>query len=350
MTTRTIALSVEELAGVSRVLVEAGVEVAGPLSAQIIAGGRSNLTFELGDGERRWVMRTPPRAGRTPSAHDVAREWRVTRALRDTAVPVASAVALCEDESLLGGAFAISEFVDGAGIQSQDDLDELDDGQVAATVDALVKSLADLHTIDHVAIGLERFGRPDAYAERQIRRWSGQWELVGTDKDAVSEQVRDMAEQLISGLAAQTPDQRSVGIVHGDYRIDNTLLDVRPDGVEVRAVIDWELSTIGDPVADVAMMCMYRDPAFDLIHGRATAWTSERLPSADALAAAYTDAGGVPLDAWEFHRALACLKLAVIAAGIDHRYRAGATLGDGFDTAGQSVPVFLAHGLEFLGA
>lgn len=350
MTDSTSALTSDELVGIAEVMTAAGTRPAGPLSARVIAGGRSNLTYELADGQHRWVMRTPPRAGRTPSAHDVAREWRVTNALGATAVPVARAVALCEDEALLGGAFAIAEFVDGSSIQSQTDLDTLDDAQLASTVSSLIQSLADLHRVDHVAIGLERFGRPDAYAERQIRRWSGQWELVGTDESAFDAEARRLASDLIEGLNARVPEQRSVGIVHGDYRIDNTLLGVSASDVTVRAVIDWELSTIGDPVADVATMCAYRDPAFDLIHGRATAWTSHRLPSADELASAYTEAGGVPLDAWDFHRALAFFKLAVIAAGIDHRYRAGATEGDGFDTAGASVPAFLTRGLDALHA
>jgi aminoglycoside phosphotransferase (APT) family kinase protein len=113
-------------------------------------------------------------------------------------------------------------------------------------------------------------------------------------------------------------------------------------------VVDWELSTIGDPVADVAMMCVYRHPAFDLVLGGPTAWTSPRLPDADALAAAYEAAGGVPLANWTFHRALAYYKVAVIAAGIDHRHRAGAGAGSGFATAGQAVPAFLAAGLDTL--
>jgi aminoglycoside phosphotransferase (APT) family kinase protein len=336
-------LTQRELGAIATVMREAGVDV-GRLTADLIAGGRSNLTFLLGDGTgQQWVMRTPPRAGRTPSAHDVAREFRVTAALGATDVPVARAVALCEDESIIGGAFAIADFVRGRTVQTRHTLAELDDTAVEGVVRALVSTLARLHRVDHVAVGLERFGRPDAYAERQLRRWSGQWGLVGADE------VRPLATEVIAGLERRVPPQRSTGIVHGDYRIDNTILDEDLTRPRIAAVVDWELSTIGDPVADVAMMCAYRDRAFDLIVGEPSAWTSERLPDAAALAAMYEAGGGVPLEHWEFHLALAYFKIGVIAAGIDHRQRSGGPAGTGFDTAGASVPVYLELARATLG-
>lgn len=347
MSEPTTQLTPEELGHVARVMAEAGTPPRGELRATLIAGGRSNLTFKLEDDADAWVMRTPPRAGRTPSAHDVAREYRVVAALGPTEVPVARAVALYEEEDLLGGAFAICEFVDGGAVQTQEQLAAWDDAQVAASVDALTSTLAALHRVDHVAIGLERFGRPDAYAERQLKRWSGQWEIVG---EAFPDAVRALAEQLAGRLGDRLPEQRAVGIVHGDYRLDNTLVKADADGVRVAAVVDWELCTIGDPAADVANMCVYRDPAFDLIIGTTCAWTSDRLPDVPALAAAYEAAGGVTLHEFEQHLALAYYKLAVIAAGIDHRYRAGAAHGDGFDTAGEAVAPLLEGGLARSGA
>lgn len=173
-------LSPTELAAVAGVLKDAGAEVVGPLHASLIAGGRSNLTFRLSDGASRWVLRTPPRAGRTPSAHDVAREFRVTNALGVAGVPVPPAVVLCEDESVIGGPFALAGFVDGTTVQTRSDLDLLDDATVTDCVDRLVEVLAGLHAVDHVAAGLERFGRPDGYSARQLRRWSSQWEIVGS--------------------------------------------------------------------------------------------------------------------------------------------------------------------------
>jgi len=347
----SMELSGAELSAVAAQMSGAGVDLAGPLTARLIAGGRSNLTFRLDDGASAWVLRTPPRAGRTPSAHDVAREFRVTSALGTTGVPVPPAVVLCEDESLIGGPFAVAGFVPGATVQTAAQLDGLDDTVVSSVVSALASTLAALHRVDHVAAGLERFGRPDGYAARQLRRWAGQWEIVGAAFDPA---VRAAAATLVTALGDRLPRQAATGIVHGDYRIDNTLLAL-PDGPgeegcepSVASVVDWELSTIGDPVADVAMMCVYRHPVFDQVIGEPTAWASPRLPGATGLAAAYEAAGGVDLVDLDEHLALGYLKLAVIAAGIDHRYRAGATAGSGFDTAGQAVPVLLEEGLAVL--
>ncbi|MGW5974932.1 phosphotransferase family protein [Streptomyces sp. NPDC055186] len=337
----TTELSRAELDAVARHMAEAGTNPTGPLEASLITGGRSNLTYVLSDGTSRWVLRMPPRAGRTPSAHDVAREFRVTSGLRGSGVPVARPVVLCEDESVLGGAFTVVDHVDGRSVQSRDDLAALGDSQLAHVMASLTETLAALHRVDHVAAGLGRFGRPDAYAQRQLHRWRGQWELVAPEDD----EVRAAAAELERRLAAAVPEQRSTGIVHGDYRIDNTILEYG-HLPEVAAVVDWELSTIGDPVADVAMMCAYRDEALDLILGAPSAWTSDRLPDAPALAAAYERAGGVPLDHWDFHLALAYYKIGAIAAGIEHRRRAGVGSGPGFATAGRAVPRLMAAGLE----
>jgi len=337
------ALTGEQLAALAAWLTDAGLPVAGPLHAELITGGRSNLTYRLYDGVSRWVLRTPPRAGRTPSAHDVAREYRVTAALLATDVPVAPVVGLCEDPSPIGVPFAVTEFIDGQTIRTQADLDTLDDSTMDMAVTRLVETLAALHRIDYVAVGLQGFGRPHGYAQRQIRRWSQQWEIVAQPA------LLTFGLQIAARLAAAVPAQPSTGIVHGDYRIDNTLLRLDPDHPpRIAAVLDWELSTIGDPVADVAMMCAYRHPIFDLIIGAPSAWTSSRLPTPTDLATAYESVGGVPLASWEFHLALAYFKIGVIAAGIDHRHRAGAASGPGFDSAGEAVAGYLELSLAQL--
>lgn len=338
-------LTPDELTGVAAVMTGAGTHLAGPLRGRLLTAGRSNLTYRLDDGRHAWVLRTPPRAGRTPSAHDVAREFRAIEAVGRAGLPVPPAVVLHEDEELLGAPFAVSGFVEGRTIQTADQLADLDDVQVGSAIDSLSEALAALHAIDHVAIGLERFGRPDGYAARQLRRWSGQWEIVGEGFPA---EVATLATTLADRLADRLPEQSATGIVHGDYRLDNTLVRVDGPAVAVAAIVDWELSTIGDPVADVASMCVYRDPAFDLVIGDRCAWTSDRMPSVEDLATSYEKAGGVPLRDFDEHLALASYKLAVIAAGIDHRYRAGATHGAGFDTAGEAVPLFLESGLARL--
>lgn len=325
------SLSPRELAGVAQELTAAGRPPAGELRASFISGGRSNLTFRLTDGEQSWVLRTPPRVGRTPSAHDVGREHRVTAALQDSAVPVAEAVLLHLDEDLLGGPFTVSAFVDGCAIRTGAELSALDDGEVEGVVESMLGALVALHRVDHVSAGLVDFGRPDGYAARQLRRWTGQWSLTAVPG------LQPLADEVILALGRRVPDQRVTSVVHGDYRIDNTIVR---DG-SVAAVVDWELSTIGDPVADVAMMCAYRDEGFDLIMGAPSAWTSGRLPGPDRLAERYVEAGGRDLEHWEFHLALAHFKVAAIAAGIAHRRRSGAGAGPGFDTAEDAVPRFL---------
>jgi aminoglycoside phosphotransferase (APT) family kinase protein len=334
--TATNSLSTAELGLIADVMVRTGSGLAGPLSASLISGGKSNLTFRLTDGVSAWVMRTPPRVGRIPSAHDVAREFRVTAALSSTCVPVPRPIVLEEDEGLIGGPFAIAEFVRGRTIQTRVQLDELTDREVGAVSDELVAVLATLHAVDYAAIGLERLGRPDVYFGRQLKRWAGQWELVA--RPAVLEAGRAIATR----LGERVPEQRATGIVHGDFRIDNTLLSLDSAAVpRISAVVDWELSTLGDPVADVAMMCAYRDPAFDLIVGAPSAWTSPRLADPLTLAGLYESAGGVRLADFDTQLALAYFKIGVIAAGIDHRLRAGAVSGDGFASAGDSVQLYL---------
>ncbi|WP_067663114.1 phosphotransferase family protein [Nocardia miyunensis] len=339
------ALTSGELKFVPDRLRRAGGGVCGPLSATLIAGGRSNLTFRLDDGTSSWVLRMPPRSGRPPSAHDVAREFRVIDALARTDVPVAKAVLLCEEESVVGLPFAVAEFVEGVSVQSRFDLSELDDNAVSGSASALVESLVALHSVDYRAAGLGDFGRLDEYAERLLRCWASQWELVA----AADPELLAVAEELRSRLAKSLPGQRCSSVVHGDFRIDNTILRIADHPIRVAAIVDWELSTIGDPAADVAMMCAYRHPALDLILGTKSAWTSDRLPDPDGLTTLYRRSGGVDLVDWEFHLALAHFKIAVIAAGIDHRYRVGGAAGPGFDTAADAVGPLLAAGVESLG-
>lgn len=316
---------------------------ASDVQQSVITAGKSNVTLKLTSEDGVWVLRMPPRHGRTPSAHDVAREYRVVRALADTDVPVPTPVLLCEDAEVLGGPFAVCEFVPGTCLQRRSELEALDDATVAAIADVLAATLAALHCVDHVAVGLERFGRPDGYAERQLARWSGQWELVRPGDDDLDRAAAALAAE----LAGVLPRQRATGIVHGDYRVDNTLLRLEGEP-EVAAVVDWELSTIGDPVADVAMMCGYRHPALDQVLATKAAWASDRLPEPALLAEAYEKAGGVQLVDFERHLALAYFKTAVISAGIDHRNRMAGEAGDPGVTAGQAVGPLLLAGLAAL--
>ena len=172
-----------DLDGLDRYLRSLGVERDGELRAQFISGGRSNLTFRVYDEKANWLVRRPPLHGLTPSAHDMAREYRVVAALQDTAVPVARAIALCEDDSVLGAPFQIVEFVAGQVVRRRAQLEAFNHTVIDGCVDALIRVLVDLHSVDPNAVGLGDFGKPSGYLERQVRRWGSQWDLVRLTDD-----------------------------------------------------------------------------------------------------------------------------------------------------------------------
>ncbi len=326
----------------ARYLDHLGVPLAGPLEAELIAGGRSNLSYRVTDGVTQWVVRRPPVAGQTASAHDMAREARVTGALEGSGVPVPPVVALCEDLAVMGAPFTVTGWIDGRVLRERSELDALSDDEVSGTCAALVDVLVALHQVDPHAVGLGDFGRPDGFVARQVALWRRQWGQVRT---------RDLPdlERLHERLDARTPEVSATAVVHGDYRIDNAMLDV-DDPARVRAVLDWELSTLGDPRTDVALMCTYRHPALDVILGIPAAWASPRLPGVDELASWYVERSGRDLGDWPFYLGLAHLKLAVIAEGIAYRASAGADAGRNARRAADAVPELVAAGLAHLRA
>jgi aminoglycoside phosphotransferase (APT) family kinase protein len=329
-----------DLPALRRFLEDAGVPLAGELSATAISGGRSNLTYRISDGQSAWVLRRPPTAGLTPSAHDVGREYRVVAALAGSAVPVAPAVAHCDDPAVMGAPFAVVGFVPGQVLRTRDDLSAQTDEALAATNAELVRVLVELHAVDYAAVGLGEFGRPDGFFARQVRRWRQQWDHVAATH------LPDV-DRLHDALAERIPRSGDATIVHGDYRIDNTLLDADDVG-RIRAVVDWELSTLGDPLTDVAMMCVYQHPDFDHVVGEPAASTSPRWPGADDIAQEYATRSGRDLSNFQAYLGLGYFKLAVIAEGIASRHRAGAGSGAGYDSAGNAVPGLLAAGLAAL--
>ncbi len=331
-----------DVRGVRAFLESQRVPVTGPLTSELVSGGRSNLTYVVTDGTHRWVVRRPPLSGLTPSAHDVAREWRVAQALQYSAVPVPPAVALCEDLAVIGAPFAVTAFIPGQVVRTRAQLDAYTSRELEACVTELVRVLADLHSIDVDEIGLNGLGRPDGFLERQVRLWWRQWNEVKS---------RDLADatRLHARLVTALPRKSAyIGVVHGDYRIDNTLVD-SADISKVLAVVDWELATVGDVLTDIALMCVYRQPQLDPILGLDAAWASDRLPDGDAIAEAYARRRGVDLDYWPFYLALANFKLAVIAQGISYRARQGAAADPTSALAEQAVPALLAAGLTALG-
>nr|WP_040518296.1 phosphotransferase family protein [Gordonia neofelifaecis] len=319
------------------------IDVAGELRIDLISGGGANLTFDVRDDRSHWVVRRPPMGGLTPSAHDMNREWNVTSALVQTGVPVPPTVAIDRDGEFIGAPCTVVEFVDGRVIRSVEDLAELSDAEVTASADALVRTLADLHAVDYEAVGLGDFGRPDGFAARQVKLWARQWGIVKTRE-------LDDVDRLASALTERVPSQARNAIVHGDFRIDNTILAPNDPGT-VAAVVDWEMAALGDPIADIALMCVYREPVFSSVLGFDAAWTSDRYPDADGLAQRYVEATGADLGDWPFYLGLANLKLGVIAEGITHRALAGGSSGAaGAERAAEATGAFVAAGLRALAA
>ncbi|WP_186629939.1 phosphotransferase family protein [Rhodococcus sp. BP22] len=321
-----------------RFLSDSGVEVSGELRVELISGGRSNLTFKAYDDTSAWVVRRPPTSGLTPSAHDMAREWAVTNALQSTEVPVAKTVAFDAEGVALGAPMTIVDFDPGRVIRTRADLDDLSDADIAANTAELIRVLALLHSVDFEAVGLGSFGKPDGFVGRQVRTWARQWESVKTRDLADVDRLRDK-------LQAAIPSRSASSIVHGDYRVDNVIL-TEGDTSSIAAVVDWEMSTLGDPLTDVALMCVYRQPIFDDVLGVSAAWTSDRYPSADELAELYSQASGVELTDWNFYIALANFKLGVIGEGITHRALAGSDTGSGAAAAAEATHEFMAAGLR----
>lgn len=314
----------------------------GRLQVQLLPGGRSNLTYRVRDGVHDWVLRRPPLGPLTPSAHDMVREIRVVAALGETDVPVPPAVLVCEDPDVLGVPFAITEFVPGRVIQSAEDAEELSRDDQRACGLELIDRLVQLHAVDPDAIGLGDFGRAEGYVERQIRRWSDQWDRVRTRESAE-------AVELAARLGRAVPARSRRAIVHGDFRLDNLILDLeRP---EVAAIVDWEMCTLGDPLADLGLTLVYWDPMTEPVLGVPHIRAGDNgFPDADELADRYARGAQVDLDDLGFFIALACFKLAVIAEGIHQRHQAGDTVGAGFDTIGAAVLPLLHRGLERLPA
>ncbi|WP_027496172.1 phosphotransferase family protein [Rhodococcus sp. JG-3] len=336
-----------DLPGMNRVAMERflraeGIVVDGELTVEMISGGRSNLTYKVYDDTSTWVVRRPPTSGLTPSAHDMAREWAVTDALASTAVPVAETVAFDREGAVLGAPMTVVRFVPGRVVRTREDLRDLTDEQVADNAAELVRVLAELHAVDPAAVGLEKFGRPDGFVARQVATWARQWQTVKT------RELPDV-DRLHRALEAAVPTGSAASIVHGDFRVDNTILDVE-DVSSVAAVVDWEMSTLGDPLTDVALMCVYRQPVFDAVLGADAAWTSDRYPSAADLVQQYAVRSGREVDNWGFYVALANFKLGVIGEGITHRALSGSDTGAGARNAAEATGEFIAAGLRALSA
>ncbi len=301
-----------------------------PLHADLIAGGRSNLTYVIGDGEREWVLRRPPLGHVLPTAHDMAREYRVLAALDGTDVPVPHPYVLCEDTDVIGAPFYVMEKVDGIILRTPEETARLDKDVACRCSIELVDVMARIHGVDYERVGLGDFGHPDGFVERQVRRWGEQWERSKTRELPA---IDELARRLRAALPPSPPPT----IVHGDYRLDNTMLAADDPG-RIVAVLDWEMATLGDPLTDVGLFLLYwgQGDAQIIATGRNVA-TDTGFISRDEVIDRYAATSGRSVDNLDFYVVLAAYKLAIIVEGIHARFLMGKTLGSGFETMGESV-------------
>ncbi|MFD7884779.1 phosphotransferase family protein [Streptomyces bauhiniae] len=312
--------------------------VTGPLTGRLIEGGRSNLTYALTDGTSRWVVRRPPLGHVLATAHDMRREHRVISALHPTRVPVPRPVLLCEDDEVLGAPFYVMEFVEGTPYRTADQLAPLGAERTRNAVLSLVDTLVELHAVDPAEVGLADFGRPEGFLDRQLRRW-------GKQLDASRNRELAGVDELHAALGRSLPTSPAPAVVHGDYRLDNVLIG---EGDRIEAILDWEMSTLGDPLTDLGLLVMYSQPLGMAHSPVSTTAEAPGHPTPTELIERYAERSGRDVADVNWYTAFAWFKLAVILEGIHYRYTLGQTVGGGFDRIGDLVPVFIDHGLTTL--
>ena len=315
--------------------------VAPPLTFAHITGGLSNLTFNMWDaGGQHWVLRRPPLHGVEQSAHDMQREHRIMAALAGSAVPVPPVVGLCEDTAVTGAPFFVMEYVDGTVLRDPQAVARTsDEARRTRASESLVDTLAALHAVDPDAVGLGDLGRREDYCARQLRRWRGQWDKVHT---RAVPQIVAVHDRLVTDI----PPQAGASIVHGDYRLDNLIL--HDDGT-VAAVVDWELCTLGDPLADLGMLWVYwKDAGEDFSPLPQTASDQPGFLRKTELVERYGRRSGRDLSDFEFYIALAYWRLAVILEGVYARFTSGAygDVPDQVRSFEQTVPALADAALE----
>ncbi len=291
---------------------------AGPIEVVQFRGGQSNPTYGLvASGGRRYVLRRKPPGKLLPSAHAVDREYRVMTALRDNAVPVAKTWCLCEDAAVIGSAFYVMDWVPGR-ILWDPSLPAFTPAQRGALFDEMNRVISALHSVDYTAAGLGDYGKPGNYFARQIDRWTRQYRASETERI-------EAMENLLDWLPQHIPPGDETSIVHGDFRLDNLIFDV--DAPRIRAVLDWELSTLGHPLADFAYHCMTWHIPPGVFRGLAGLDLSALgIPSEQAYVAAYcarTRRAAIDQDHWDFYIAYNLFRLAGILQGIMGRVKAG---------------------------
>lgn len=312
----------------------------GRLEAEVIAGGRSNLTYRVRGATRDIVLRRPPLGHVLPTAHDMAREFRVIAALHPTGFPVPEPLHLCQDATVIGEPFYLMSFVDGRVLRGAAEFAGLSPGQARHLGEVLVDTLARLHAEDPEAIGLADFGRPEGYLERQVRRWYQQWQRS---------QTRELPalDELAERLGRTVPEPGAPAIVHGDFRLDNVMLDRTAQ--RILAVLDWEMATLGAPLADLGLLLVYTElAAAGLAPTQPRYGPAEGFLSATEIVQRYAASSGSDVAGISWYVALGYYKLAIISEGIHARFLQGKTVGEGFERMGRSVPLLVDRARESL--
>jgi aminoglycoside phosphotransferase (APT) family kinase protein len=292
----------------------------GPVNAERFAGGQSNPTYRLSAGSGNYVLRRKPPGPLLPSAHAVDREFRVMRALADTPVPVPRVYALCEDDMVIGSAFYVMEYLDGRIFWDQRLLEIASAAERGAMFHSMNAVIAALHEVDYEGVGLGDFGRPGNYMARQIARWSRQYRASETETIAAM-------DNLIEWLPQRLPPESPPAIVHGDYRMDNLVFHKTEP--RVIGVLDWELSTIGDPLADFAYHVMTWRVTPELFRGLAGVdFAALGIPNEAEYVAAYCrHTGRREIAGWEFYLVYSLFRIAAILQGIAKRAIDGTAAG-----------------------
>ncbi len=333
-------LDVEKL---SDYLTEQLDEFSGIKKSKKFNTGQSNPTYLLETAQKKYVLRKKPPGELLPSAHAVDREYKIIRALEETKVPVPKTVFLCNDESIIGTIFYVMEFVDGR-IFWDPTLPEIDDNKRMKVYEETVSVMAELHKIDVEKAGLLDFGKPGNYFERQVGRWIKQYRAAETE-------TYPEVEKLIAWLEKTMPeDDGLISIVHGDYRLYNMIFDHREE--RMLALLDWELSTIGHPYADLAYQCMnWHIPQIGITPGLAGI-NLEKLgiPSEDDYVSNYCSKMGINgIPNWSFYLAFGFFRLAGIAQGVYKRSIQGNASADNAKELGAAVPILGEIALSIVG-
>ncbi len=317
----------------------------GRLTAQLLAGGRSNLTYAVSDGRRTLVLRRPPLAHVQASAHDMGREYRVISALGSTAVPVPATELLCADPGVLGAPFYLMERSPGIAYRRRSDVLALGPHGLRRLVFDLIDTLVTLHAVDPAAVGLGDLGKPAGFNARQLRTWRRQLDgLRSRDLPGIDRLAEQLARDIPDGPGA---------LVHGDYRLDNVLIDGPAGAEHITAVLDWEMSTLGDPLSDLALLLLYADQpllAGDPYEQASAIGTVPGYPAATEVVARYAQRSGRDVSNLGWYKAFAAFKLAVVLEGVYFRFEHGATLGTGFDGIADMVQPLVDRGLHTLTA